>query len=157
MRLAYLKTAHLSGLPMMISHNAGELEQSQSEIKYPTQSLILRWLKAASILWKSEYIQSNKMSNVLPCVPKVMWSEVLAAASVQCQLIEYQQVEPWHGCHLPPGVVPDISFLPPPINKNVFLQNLVLLILTGKLMRKQHPAPVQCTWWCDHSRKHSVS
>ena len=38
-----------------------------------------------------------------------------------------------------------------------FLQNFVLLIFTGKLMRKLHSVPVQCTWWGDDTRKHLVS
>ena len=41
-RLANLKIAYLPGLPIMISHVAGELEQSQREFECSTKSLILR-------------------------------------------------------------------------------------------------------------------
>ena len=42
MQLANLKIAHLSGLPIMMSHVAGELEQRQRELECSTQFLILR-------------------------------------------------------------------------------------------------------------------
>ena len=42
----------LSGLPIIISHVAGELGQRHRKFEYLTQSLILRWCRAASIFCK---------------------------------------------------------------------------------------------------------
>ena len=81
MCLAYLKLAHLSGLQIITSHVAGDLEQRHRKFEYTTQSLVLRWFEVASILWKSDYIQSKEIFNFLPCFQEMMRPWVLAAAS----------------------------------------------------------------------------
>ena len=54
------------------------------------------------------------------------------ASTVLSQRCLHHQVKPQHGRHLPPGGVPNYFF---PLASS-FLQSLVLVILTGKLMRK---------------------
>ena len=114
MCLAYLKIAHISGLQITTSHVAGDLEQRHRKFEYTTQSLVLRWFEEASILWKSDHIQSTEIFNFLPCFQEMMRPWVLAAASRWSSWYFFVQ------------------------------QSLVLLTLTGKLLKKLHPAPLYC-------------
>ena len=56
------------------------------------------------------------------------------APTILSQRCLHHQVKPQHGRHLPPGRVPDQILVF--VFKNLFFQSLVLVILTGKLMRK---------------------